>query len=120
MINFTFPGRPVPWARVKRGRNGHAYTPPKQKAHREELAWAIKEAAAGEELKGPVCVDVTFDYGHKHTNIKIYSRGEKDEYYRTKIPDVDNLLKQLLEAIEDSGVVGNDSQVASVRAEKVE
>ncbi len=119
MIYLTFPGRPVPWARVKRGRNGHAYTPPKQAEHRERLAWAIKEAAEGQELRGPVCVDAVFDYGKKETRLKIYGRGEKDTHYRDKIPDVDNLLKAVLDALQDSGVVENDKQVAYVRAEKV-
>ena len=38
---------------------------------------------------------------------------------RTKAPDIDNLVKQVMEALEDAGVVANDQQVAHVEAEKI-
>jgi len=39
--------------------------------------------------------------------------------YRVSRPDVDNLEKQIFEAIEDAGIVKDDAQIACVIAEKV-
>lgn len=115
-MNLVFDGRPVPWARVKRGKHGNAYTPPKQDRHRQDLALMLKKAAQGKKWKGPVALNIIFDYLAETTEITL-----TESYYRTKPtrPDLDNLVKQVLEAIEDSGVIEDDKQVVFVSAKKV-
>ena len=121
MISLTFPGRPVPWARVKRGKAGNTYTPPKQAKHREDVALMLKVAArkAGiRKFEGPVCLRVRFDYGRNETVIELYP-GIRGEHAFEEIVDTDNLAKQIMEAVELSGVVDNDAQVAYLEAEKI-
>jgi Holliday junction resolvase RusA-like endonuclease len=115
-IFVSYEGGPVAWARVKRNAKGQAYTPAKQKAHRTGLAWAIKAAAGKKKFAGSVAVNVQFDYENKLTSITI---TEAVEAGKTTRPDVDNLLKQVLEAIEESGVIEDDAQVVFVTARKV-
>jgi Holliday junction resolvase RusA-like endonuclease len=115
-VSLNYEGTPVAWARVKRNAKGQAYTPAKQKAHRTGLAWAIKAAAGRKKFAGPVAVNVWFDYQNKLTSITI---TEAIEAGKTTRPDVDNLLKQLLEAIEESGVIEDDAQVVFITARKV-
>jgi Holliday junction resolvase RusA-like endonuclease len=129
VISATIKGRPVPWARAKRGKNGKSYTPAKQKAHREMLAWEIK-AAAGKikKLTPPIEVHLDFNYGRSETVVMIYSKEDGELDYddrwprggRTKRPDIDNLAKQILEALELSGIIGDDAEVAFLSARKVE
>jgi Holliday junction resolvase RusA-like endonuclease len=122
MIHVTIKGRPVPWARAKRGKNGKSYTPAKQKAHREMVAWEIRAAAAKtKKLKPPIEVIIKFNY--KANSTYIQARGADDgwgEDGRTKRPDIDNLAKQILEALELSGIIGDDAEVAFLSARKVE
>ena len=117
-MKLTFQGRPVPWARVARGRGGQTYTPAKQNLHRAKLAEALWVAARGKTFAGAVRVDVVFDYDLELTDIEITDIGASLAY-RTKRPDGDNLAKQVLEAIEKSGIVKDDAQVAILYAEKV-
>lgn len=117
MISLTFPGRPVPWARVKRGRGGKAYTPAKQLKHRRDLAMMLKASAGDTKLTGPVCLRVRFDYARNETVIEI-TPGIKG-MHRDKRADVDNCAKAVMEAIELSGIVEDDAQIAYLEAEKI-
>ena len=121
MISLTFPGRPVAWARVKRGRGGKAYTPAKQDRHRKDVALMLKVAArqAGTRmLEGPVCLRVRFDFKRNETVIEL-TPAIKGLHACDEIIDVDNLAKQIMEAVELSGIVENDAQIAYLEAEKV-
>jgi len=121
MISLTFPGRPVAWARVARGKGGKAYNPKKQDKHRTDVALLLKVAAreAGTpKLEGPVCLRVRFDFKRNETAIEL-TPAMKGIHVCDEIIDVDNLAKQIMEAVELSGVVDNDSQIAYLEAEKI-
>ena len=42
IINAIFPGEPVAWERVARGRGGHMYKPKKTRAAQTKLQWELK------------------------------------------------------------------------------
>jgi Holliday junction resolvase RusA-like endonuclease len=65
-----------------------------------------------------VRVEAVFDYPELETRITVTELPPAPKY-RTNVPDVDNLAKQVLEALEESGVVRNDAQVTLLIAEKV-
>ncbi len=124
-IEVVLPGRPVPWARAGTKKGVH-YTPEKQKRHRRDLAILIRAAARArgiDKLKGPVQLTVVAEYGALQQT-KLYIRqevtdiGEKQPVVKT--PDVDNLLKQAMEALEDSGLIDNDKQVWKAVVMKIE
>ena len=133
-IELTIPGRPVPWARA--GTNtGRHYTPAKQAAHRKAVAWEIKIAAAASgigKFHGPTYLQALFVYGKDPgtwfrlfsidvmQNLDLIIPFDLGDVFHPGRPDVDNLFKQLMEAIEDSGVLsGEDGQIAMVMAAKV-
>ena len=121
-FELTFPGRPVPWARVARGKGGKGITPAKQLLHRRALAKAMQFAEGRHAFVGPVQLAVTFDYTRNETRIRIAGVGPPARYdkaYRKGVADADNCIKQVMEAAELAGIVADDVQFVSVTAEKV-
>lgn len=121
-LELTIPGRPVPWARPRVSKHGGMFTAKKQAEHRKNVAWLIKEAArrnGGLELNGPLLLQVQFIYG-KYPMTLIKLSELKEVNYHTSRPDLDNLQKEIFEAIEDSEILGGeDSQISMVIAAKV-
>lgn len=117
MISLVFPHRPVPWSRTVRGDR----TPRrlKQDKYINDLALTLKLKAKGETFDGPVLVRLEFDYHSNLTLINVDSAA-KHHLLRSKRPDIDNLCKMVLEALQKSGIVKDDSQVAILEAEKTE
>ena len=117
-VTVRVPGRPMPWARptgIHWRRN-----PTRQLLNRRELTKAIQFAAIEQgaaPFSGPVSLSVEFDFNESVTTITMTEVASED--YRTKRPDVDNLLKQVLEAIEGAGLVTDDAQIARVQAVKL-
>ena len=116
MISLTFDTRPVPWSRTLRGERSKRAA--KQRSYIQDLALMLQFAANGEKFDGPIAVHLEFDYERNQTLIDISASHRKK--MRIKRPDVDNLAKMVLEAIEKSGIVKDDAQVAFLKAEKVE
>lgn len=120
MIQLTIPGRPVPWARARKRKGGGYFTPPKQAAHRETLATLIQiemRALGIERFVGPVALHAVFDYGVNETRIKIHPHSAP--LLKPTRCDLDNLIKQIAEGCEDSGLLHDDAQVAVIVAKKV-
>ncbi len=114
---ITMEGRPVPWARTNTYM-GRRLTPEKQRKHQKDMARTIHNAAreVGIEKKitGPVeIVRAVFSYGKKpSTRIELrLHQADNGIIPNTATPDIDNLLKEFLEALELSGIIKNDSQV---------
>lgn len=133
-LELEIPGRPVPWARARVRRHGGMFTASAQYQHRLLIAGLIQCEMRDEGLapfSGPCFLQALFIYGKKPgtwlrlsqmdtmENLEPLIPYEVGEEYRTGRPDIDNLVKQLMEAIEDSGILaGEDSQIAMVTAAK--
>lgn len=113
VVELAYPGRPQPWHRARKGDK----TPRALRAmeHRANLALAIGIAAKGLSFDGPVGVEVDFDYQENETRIRITPKVDG----KTTRADVDNLSKQVLEALELAGVVLDDAQVSELHALKI-
>lgn len=140
-LELTIPGRPVPWARMQISKNRSKtgkpimFTAKKQEAHRKVVEGFLKDVAYHEgiqKFEGPCYLQLLFVYGKQpETWVRLYEIDslenlepsmpyERGEEFRAGRPDIDNLIKQLMEAIEDSGVlVGEDGQISMVMAAKV-
>ena len=118
-VSLTFEQRPVPWSRTLRGekteRSGN------QRKYINDLALMLKVARnkTGQNFDGAVSVKLLFDYKRNQTFIEIYDANYRDDL-RTKRADLDNLCKMVLEALQRSGIVNDDAQVAMLEAEKIE
>jgi Holliday junction resolvase RusA-like endonuclease len=117
-ITFSIPGDPVPQPRPRitvRGKHGHAYVPKDHPIHAYRQAVAVAARAAGvTEDGGPVSVivDAVFARPKSHLN----KSGVKPTAPALPRPDVDNLGKAVLDALQD--VMGDDTNVGRLLVEK--
>lgn len=125
MIEFTIYHEVAPKqgdrVRVIRPKNGGApfathYTPAKVKNNSFSLAALMQSHRPPAPLEGPLRLELTFDYpwrvGEPQKN-----RGNGARPKDTK-PDFDNLCKNVLDTMQDSGFYVNDSQIADIRVIK--
>jgi crossover junction endodeoxyribonuclease RusA len=72
---------------------------------REAVTWALRAAHRGDPLTGPVAVNIVF------TLRKPNSAPKRRHVYPTKQPDLDKLLRGVLDAATYAGVWRDDAQV---------
>jgi Holliday junction resolvase RusA-like endonuclease len=117
-VSFSVPGDPVPQPRARittRGGHGHAYTPKSHPVHAYRQAVALCAKAAGVvEATEPVAVviDAVFERPKSHMN----KSGVKATAPRIPRPDVDNIAKAVLDALQT--VMGDDTNVSRLVVEK--
>jgi len=117
-ITFTVPGDPVPQPRPRvstRSGFARAYVPSKHPVHdyRASLAAAARDAGlgtTGEPLN--VVIDAVFVRPKSH----LRKSGVRADAPRLPRPDVDNIAKAVLDALQD--VMGDDTLVARLVVEK--
>jgi len=117
-LTFSVPGEPVPQPRPRvstRGGFARAYVPARHPVHayRQSLAAAARGAGlsdTGEPLN--VVIDAVFERPKSHMR----KSGVKADAPRLPRPDVDNIAKAVLDALQD--VIGDDTNVARLVVEK--
>lgn len=117
-VTFTVSGEPVPQPRPRvstRGGFARAYVPSKHPVHAYRAAIAEEAAKAGLEETGEpveVIVDAVFARPKSHMTKK----GVKPSAPQLPRPDVDNVAKAILDALQD--VMGDDTNVRKLVVEK--
>lgn len=107
LVEFTFPGPPVPASRPRVTRTGHAFTEPKYAEYKKALATALKA-----------------EYGYFAWDIPAPGSKERSKWLKANRytltvkafinpdrGDVDNYLKCAADAITQAGLIGDDSQI---------
>jgi Holliday junction resolvase RusA-like endonuclease len=117
-LTFSVPGEPVPQPRPRvstRGGFARAYVPAKHPVHAYRQALAAAAVAAGLSEAGEplnVVIDAVFERPKSH----LRKGGVRADAPRLPRPDVDNIAKAVLDALQD--VMGDDSLVARLVVEK--
>ena len=117
-VTFTVAGEPVPQPRPRvstRGGFARAYVPAKHPVHAYRAAIAEEAAKAGLEETGEpveVIVDAVFARPKSH----LTKKGVKASAPVLPRPDVDNVGKAVLDALQD--VMGDDTHVRKLVVEK--
>jgi Holliday junction resolvase RusA-like endonuclease len=117
-ITFTVPGEPVPQPRPRvstRGGFARAYVPSTHPVHAYRQAVQLAAQAAGLTATGEplnVVIDAVFVRPKSHMR----KNGVKPDAPVLPRPDVDNIAKAVLDALQD--VMGDDSLVARLVVEK--
>jgi Holliday junction resolvase RusA-like endonuclease len=115
---FTVPGEPVPQPRPRvstRGGFARAYVPKNHAVHGYRTAVAAAARASGVTSTGEplnVVIDAVFVRPKSH----LRKSGVKPDAPRLPRPDVDNIAKAVLDALQD--VIGDDTLVARLVVEK--
>lgn len=117
-ITFSVPGDPVPQPRPRvstRGGFARAYVPAQHPVHAYRQAVAAAARAAGlTETGEPLNVVIDAVFGRRKSHMT--KAGVKPSAPRLPRPDVDNIGKAVLDALQD--VIGDDTQVARLVVEK--
>jgi Holliday junction resolvase RusA-like endonuclease len=117
-LTFSVPGEPVPQPRPRvstRGGFARAYVPARHPVHayRQSLAASARDAGlsqTGEPLN--VVIDAVFERPKSH----LRKSGVRADAPRLPRPDVDNIAKAVLDALQS--VMGDDTLVARLVVEK--
>lgn len=117
-VKFTIPGVPIPKARPRVPRKGHAFTPKKTKDY-EALVKDVYNLTVGKYLGDSAIVatiDLYFPIPESYSKSK-KRRIADGEIKHTKRPDVDNCAKAILDALNEVAY-RDDSQVVESRITK--
>lgn len=119
-ITVTIPGEPVGKGRPKFTKAGTAYTPPKTRVYENKVAFLYKMAAKGQKFQRhiPVAVEIRAYYGIPQSDSKRQrERKLSGAILPCKKPDIDNVVKAVLDAI--NGIAyEDDAQVVCITASK--
>ena len=120
-LTFTIPGPPQPQQRPRFVRQGgfvRTYDPPKSKAAKKVVSdvatMSAFDAGLTEPMAGPIVVSIVFSMPIPKSSKAV--GGDR----HTKKPDLDNLIKLVLDGISDSCAVWrDDNQVSEISAHKM-
>lgn len=122
-FTITIPGEPVSQGRPRFARQGNyvkAYDPKKSRQGKEAVRFFVADKMEREvwlHLEGPLHMRVQF--GIKLPTSQERKRTPVPRKWRTKKPDLDNLVKLIKDAC--SGIVYlDDNQIVKVSAEKIQ
>jgi Holliday junction resolvase RusA-like endonuclease len=117
-VSFTVAGQPVPQPRPRVSTaNGfaRAYVPGKHPVHAYREAIAAAARAAGLTTTGEV-LNVVIDAVFERPKSHMRKAGVRADAPKLPRPDVDNIAKAVLDALQD--VIGDDSLVGRLVVEK--
>jgi Holliday junction resolvase RusA-like endonuclease len=121
-LSFRVDGAPVAKARPRMTKSGHVWTPAKTKAHEDLIALQARSAkarsATRHEFGGAVMVTVHYHMPMPRSWSKKRKEAQRFAHHIQK-PDLDNLVKTVLDALNKAAIWQDDAQVASVTASKI-
>jgi Holliday junction resolvase RusA-like endonuclease len=117
-LTFRIDGNPVPQPRPKVSTSGgfaRAFVPARHPVHefRSRVARAARDAGLA-RADDPVCVEIVATFGRPRSHLNKF--GVKPTAPALPRPDVDNVAKAVLDALQD--VIGDDTKVARLTIEK--
>ena len=119
-ITVTIPGEPVGKGRPRFTKSGTPYTPQKTRAYENKVAFLYKLAARGQKFQRhvPVVIEIRAFYEIPQSDSKRQrERKLSGAILPCKKPDIDNVVKAMLDAI--NGIAyEDDAQVVTISASK--
>ena len=124
MVMYTVYGEPIGKGRPRFARRGaftHAYTPEKTKTYEDEIRYMARAAmGASPPLETPVTVAIYIRVGIPASFSKQKRKDALEGILKpTKKPDIDNVAKCHLDAIQGGIIILDDKQVTNLHVTKV-
>lgn len=116
MIAFTIPGEPRGWARTRLN-NGRPFKDAKTRGY-QNLVRTVAKAHGARPVTGPVRISITAHFAMPKRLTR--ARRQAIEFgsdYPTKKPDIDNVVKAILDAL-NGLAFSDDAQVVVLSARK--
>lgn len=112
---FSIPGKPYPLKRARRMQFGGMFDP-KENVEAKKLVAAIAKQVITKPVEGPVCLSAVFCFERPKSH---YGKTLKASapVYHTQRPDVDNLIKTVLDGL-NKIAWNDDAQVVEVSGRK--
>lgn len=117
MISLYFPFPAVPKQRPRAGKGGHFYTPKKTAQFERRVADFFRNSRQKCIEEGCLSVSIVFNLPHVQKVVKEFKKKGNSEIqiiYRPVKPDLDNLTKSVLDAL-NKFAWGDDSQITSMQ-----
>ena len=109
MQYFEIPLKPVPKERPRMLKNGRVYTPKRTKQAEDAIRHYLRNNGV-QKCSGAVAVKIVFEFKRPKSN--------KSQHH-TKRPDLDNLVKLVLDGIQDEyGAIADDKDIIHMQASK--
>lgn len=112
-------GPPVAMGRPRFTRTGRAYTAQTSRTYKEEQVKQLL-AAKGENwapLDGILRIQITFIHPRTKRLLRVKGELPQGRIWRPKKPDIDNLIKMVLDIITQSEIWIDDNRVVSLSCE---
>ncbi len=112
LMRFTAPGIPAGKGRPRVTRRGHAFTPAKTMAYEGLIAHYA--------LRGTGRIELPFDRPLRAEIVAVFQRpaSRKKAAHMDRKPDLDNIVKSVLDGLSNAGIIRNDSRVVEIHARK--
>ncbi len=116
-FKYVILGNPIAWARPGKTKYCRSYDT--QQAQKEEYGWHLKIEHKGLPLfTGPLHLDIVF-YMPLSSTAKNQAFPERIGKYHDKVPDLDNMIKFICDAIQNDILITDDKIIVSIVAKKV-
>lgn len=124
-FSVTIPGDPIPWKRT-RGRGFHRFSDPRYKAFKERcIVYMVQAMKAHRSNTGAIIYPCILRAGFYRQAPKRKPSGchglfwhRDNDYPLPIVPDLDNLVKGIKDALTDANVIDDDNIIVGIRASK--
>jgi Holliday junction resolvase RusA-like endonuclease len=112
-------GPPVAMGRPRITKTGRAYTPKTSRSYKDEAVKNLRASCGEDWIPLDGIFKVTISFLHPRTKRLYLKAGEltSGRIWRPKKPDIDNLLKMVLDCITQSDIWIDDNRVVSLSCE---
>ena len=119
LIQFSIPGKPIAQPRPRFSSfQGRAYNDPNHPVVAFKQAIALQYAVVAQGYKFEGAVELAICFNMVRIQNEVRQRVRMPGYFHTKKPDIDNLLKAVMDALTMADAWNDDSQVSRLIVKK--
>ncbi len=110
-FKFQAPMKPTPWKRTVTKRNGKRANPESMRKWQSDFAYIASFSFRGSPMTDPLELRAVFITKRPRT----LKKDKDSRIFRPKVPDIDNLVKNVLDALVYAGVLADDKYIVAMK-----